>query len=117
MKKITLLVAAFLTLITFANAQSQRLVLFEEFTQASCPPCATTNPGLNAMLNANQSKVVSVKYQTSWPGTDPMNAQNPTEVQTRVTYYNVTGVPDGELDGGQGFSGQPASMTAAMVNS
>jgi hypothetical protein len=116
MKKITLLVAALVMLITYVNAQSQRLVLFEEFTQASCPPCASTNPALNTMLNANQSKVVSVKYQTSWPGVDPMNAQNPSEVATRVTYYGVTGVPDGELDGGQGFSGQPASMTAAMVN-
>ena len=98
-------------------AQSQRLVLFEEFTQASCPPCATTNPGLNAMLNAHPEQVVSIKYQTSWPGTDPMNAQNPTQVATRVTYYSVTGVPDGELDGGIGFSGQPAGMSYGDVSS
>lgn len=117
MKKITLLVAAVMVLFSFhASAQSQRLVLFEEFTQASCPPCASTNPGLNAMLNANPSKVVSVKYQTSWPGVDPMNAQNPTQVATRVNYYSVTGVPDGELDGGLGFSGQPAGMTVTNVN-
>ena len=73
-----------------AFAQSQRLVVFEQFTQASCPPCATANPPLNVMLNANSTKVVSIKYQTSWPGVDPMNAQNPTEVADRVTYYGVT---------------------------
>ncbi|MBL7925655.1 MAG: Omp28-related outer membrane protein [Bacteroidia bacterium] len=99
-----------------ALAQSQRLVVFEQFTQASCPPCATANPPLNTMLNANSTKVVSIKYQTSWPGVDPMNAQNPTEVAERVSYYGVNGVPDGYLDGGLGFSGQPSSMTLTQIN-
>ncbi len=118
MKKITLLLAAVTMLFSIhANAQSQRLVMFEEFTQASCPPCATTNPNLNAMLNSNASKVVSVKYQTNWPGTDPMNIHNPSQVATRVSYYGITGVPGGELDGGLGFAGQPAGMTVANVNS
>jgi hypothetical protein len=99
-----------------AFAQSQRLVVFEQFTQASCPPCATANPPLNVMLNANSTKVVSIKYQTSWPGVDPMNAQNPTEVADRVTYYGVNGVPDGYLDGGLGFSGQPSSMNVGQIN-
>lgn len=116
MKKITLLLALFAAGST-AFAQSQRIVLFEEFTQASCPPCAVTNPGLNDMLNAHPTEVVSVKYQTDWPGTDPMNLHNPSEVQTRVTYYAVSGVPDGELDGGLGFSGQPINMTYGDVSS
>ena len=88
---------------TFAFAQSQRLVLVEAFSQASCGPCAAQNPALNAALTAaGTNKVVSVKYQTDWPGVDPMNAQNPAEVDTRVAYYNVTGVPSRRLDGNQG---------------
>jgi hypothetical protein len=114
MKKITLFLAIAMAG-SSAFAQSQRLVLFEEFTQASCPPCATTNPGLNAMLDAHPSEVVSIKYQTDWPGSDVMNMHNPNEVQTRVSYYGVTGVPSGELDGGLGFSGQPIGMTYADV--
>jgi hypothetical protein len=43
MKK-PLLIAAALFAMTSAFGQSQRTVLFEEFTQASCPPCAATNP-------------------------------------------------------------------------
>ncbi len=109
MKKITLLVAIAVAA-SSAFAQSERLVLFEEFTQASCPPCASTNPSLNAMLNAHPSEVVSIKYQTDWPGSDVMNVHNPAQVQTRVSYYGVSGVPDGQLDGGLGFSGQPAGM-------
>jgi hypothetical protein len=88
---------------TFAFAQSQRLVLVEAFSQASCGPCAAQNPALNAALTAaGTNKVVSVKYQTDWPGVDPMNAQNPAEVDTRVAYYNVSGVPSRRLDGNQG---------------
>ena len=88
-----------------AFAQSPRLVMVEAFSQASCGPCASQNPALNAALDAvGTGAAVSVKYQTSWPGYDPMNEQNPTEVQTRVTYYNVTGVPSRRLDGNQGTS-------------
>jgi len=119
MKKITLLLAAVTMLFTFhANAQSQRLVLFEEFTQASCPPCASTNPGLNAILHAagNDVKIIPIKYQTSWPGVDPMNAQNATPVQTRVTYYNVGGVPNG-IEDGNVYNAQPSTFTQALINS
>lgn len=115
MKKITLLLAISLAGAS-GFAQSQRTVLFEQFTQASCPPCAATNPPLNALLNAHPQEVVSIKYQTNWPGTDPMNIDNPTDVATRVTYYSVTGVPDGELDGGTAFSGQPGGMVYSDIS-
>ena len=94
----------------------QRLCLLEEFTQASCGPCAAQNPALNTLLSANTAKVVSIKYQTSWPGTDPMNAQNPTEVATRVTYYGVGGVPDIEFDGNVISGGAPSDLTTAGIN-
>ena len=84
MKKITTLLA--LACVTsFSFAQSQRLTLLEEFTQASCGPCASQNPALNTLLNANTTKAISIKYQTSWPGVDPMNAQTQAEVGPRVT--------------------------------
>ena len=67
------------------NAQTTRLVLAEEFTQASCPPCASQNPAFNNILNTNGTKVVAIKYQTSWPGVDPMNAQTHTIILPRFT--------------------------------
>src|ERR1035437_9390866 len=82
-----------------AFAQTQRMVLAEEFTQASCPPCAAQNPAFNTLLQANSTKVVAIKYQTNWPGVDPMNAQTQTDVGPRVTYYNCTGVPYAPMDG------------------
>lgn len=104
----------------FAYGQSQRMVLAEEFTQASCGPCAAQNPTFNSLLFANTAKVIPLKYQTSWPGVDPMNAQNASEVATRVTYYNVSGVPDSPMDGteqtGSSYTGAPANYTQTKIN-
>jgi hypothetical protein len=115
MKKITLLLGAF-ALSSLGYSQSQRLALLEEGTQASCPPCAAQNPALNTLLNANTTKVVSIKYQTSWPGVDPMNAQNPTDVAARVTYYGYTGVPNINFDGNVINNGAPNALTQANIN-
>lgn len=65
MKKSTLLLASMVAG-TLAFGQAQRLVLVEAFSQASCAPCASQNPALNAALAAaGTDTVVSVKYQTS----------------------------------------------------
>ena len=102
--------------------QSQRMVFVEEFTQASCGPCASANPAFTKLLMDNASKVNFLKYQTSWPGTDPMNKQNPTDVKTRVTYTGAdkVGVPyavqDGAVVKGGGYDGAPAGLTKAKID-
>lgn len=104
----TLLVCLF----SVAAFGQNRLVLVEHFTQASCGPCASQNPALKTLLDANATKVVALKYQTSWPGVDPMNAANPTEAAARVQYYNVTGVPNSVMDGsGPGSPGTIVTTT------
>lgn len=117
MKKLllfSLLLSGFFT----ANAQYQKRVMVEEFTNASCPPCAAQNPGFNDVLRSRRTEVTPVKFQTNWPGVDPMNAQNPSETATRVTYYGVTGVPHGVLNGTpipndcNGYDGAPACLAA-----
>jgi hypothetical protein len=122
MKKNIYFILAFAGLAVGANAQTQRMVLAEEFTNASCPPCASQNPAFNALLGSNTSKVVSIKYQTNWPGVDPMNAQTQTDVGPRVTYYGVTGVPYAPLDGSEtpvaspNYAGAPANWTQSIIN-
>ena len=123
MKKMLLSFFAAGSLLT-ANAQVQRMVLIEEFTNASCPPCAAQNPAFNALLAQNATKVIPLKYQTSWPGTDPMNAANPTDVATRVSVYGVTGVPMGVMDGDtskmpatpNAYAGAPAALTQLQID-
>lgn len=99
MRKYLLLTIVSMGLVQFASAQYQRLVLFEEFTQASCGPCASQNPGFNTLLQANDTKTVAIKYQVWWPGFDPMYLQNSPDVDSRVDYYAVSGVPHGTMDG------------------
>lgn len=103
-----------LLLPALTNAQAVRRVMVESFTQASCGPCAAQNPAFGTLLQSNGANVVLLKYQTSWPGYDPMNLQNPTEVATRVTYYGTTGVPNVRLDGVQN-AGTSGSVTQAML--
>jgi len=107
-------------------AQTQRMVLTEEFTNASCGPCAGQNPAYNALIAANSTKIVAIKYQVNFPGVDPMNAQNPTEVATRRTYYAVSGVPYAPINGdtvplidwaGTGYTGGPYHYDQAIIDS
>ncbi|MCH2215410.1 MAG: Omp28-related outer membrane protein [Flavobacteriales bacterium] len=105
-----------------ASAQSQRVTLVEEFTNASCPPCAAQNPGFNALLNQNTEDVVSIKYQTAFPGYDPMNEHNPSEVNTRLNYYpEISGVPTATIDGvipdvSPSYPGAPGAFTQPLLD-
>jgi hypothetical protein len=105
--------------------QSQRLVLAEGFSNASCGPCASQNPNYNTLTATNSypnnpAKLVAIKYQTNWPGTDPMNAQNPGDIATRVSFYAVSGVPWGALDGtayaGSSYSGALSNLNQTTIN-
>jgi hypothetical protein len=120
MKKKYLIITLLITLTVSVFSQSQRLVLFEEFTNASCPPCASQNPAFDNLLAANTNKCTSIKYHTDWPGTDPMNAQNKPDVATRVSFYAVSGVPYAVMDGtpvaGSSYIGAPANVTQAKID-
>jgi hypothetical protein len=99
MKKQFLLSLLILTGVLFLQAQTQRMVLYEGFSNAGCGPCAQANPNINQILKNNSDKVVGIKYQVDWPGFDPMNAQNPEEPNIRRNYYGITGVPSTRLNG------------------
>ncbi len=99
MKKVLLFSLVTIGLLQVSFGQYQRTVLFEEFTQASCGPCASQNPGFNALLDENSDKTLAIKYQVWWPGFDPMYLQNEPDVDSRVGYYSVSGVPDATMDG------------------
>ena len=119
MKKL-LLSSIFILMILIGFGQSQRFIVFEEFTNACCGPCASQNPGFDALLNANSTKCTSIKYHVNWPGPDPMNAQNAADAATRVSYYGVTGVPYATMDGvpqtGTNYTGAPANVTQGLIN-
>ena len=98
------------------NAQVSKTPFIEHFTQASCGPCASQNPGMYTTLNTfGSANYVKLTYQVSWPGTDPMNAEYPAGPSARTTYYNVSGVPDCSLSGGTTASPNTAVTAATLA--
>lgn len=119
---------------------ASKLALVEEFTNASCGPCAAQNPAFNTLIDGNEGSVVAVKYQVWFPGYDPMYETNKTEVQARWSIYEdytiglygedngLGGVPTAFLDGymgngtygggnwNQAYYGAPVGYNQASFN-
>lgn len=113
--------------VSFAHAQSARMVLIEEATNASCGPCAAQNPGFHTLLSANTENVTAIKYQVWWPGFDPMYEDNEADVDVRVPYYGIQGAPSAVIDGvtpnssypgfiSSWYAGAPGGITQASLN-
>jgi len=116
MKKFTILFSL-LVCVVLANAQAPRYPLFEEFTNSSCGPCAAQNPIFDAnILTPNPATVRQICYHVNWPSpNDPMYLADQTDIDSRISYYNVTGVPDAVLLGNVNEQG-PAGYTQADVD-
>lgn len=103
MKKISILLALIIASTTFLNlkADSPRKVLYEKFTNASCPPCAAQDPAYKGFLAnpANKSIIIPISYHVNFPGADIMNQLNAEIPNTRRLYHGVTGVPAGRANG------------------
>lgn len=117
MKRITMFLASLLMLVCLnSNAQNQRVLLLESFTNTGCGPCAMYNPGMDAIIAANPDKLVAIKYHVNWPSsTDPMYLHNTTENSARVSYYGVSSVPHVVVDGNR-FSGNSGNITQTIIN-
>ena len=65
--------------------------LYEEFTSATCGPCAAGNEILDPVLAANEGTHSVIKYQVDWPGDgDPYYTE---ECGVRKDYYGVDFAP------------------------
>lgn len=120
MRKIYLSLLMMFMGIALSYSQADRFVLVEEFTNAGCGPCASQNPDFNALLNGAGEAVIPIKYQTAGPGYDPNNVINPSPVNTRAGFYEVSGVPtayvDGQPQGGNAYEGAPANVTSTILS-
>ncbi len=111
------------TLSSALFGQAPRTILVEDFSSATCPPCAATNPIFRAFLEPFGKSVVSVAFQCHIPVTgDPMYAQNIPDVSTRVTYYGINSAPNCRVDGkiaapGTSSPTHPLNVTASYLNS
>ncbi|MCC6372410.1 MAG: hypothetical protein IT236_15505, partial [Bacteroidia bacterium] len=135
MKK-NLLLAGLMILGVSAIAQTPRLSLYEEFTGETCPPCASTNPGLNALLSSptNTPKIIAIKWQVPIPSA-PSNTwslyqTNKVEIDWRWRSlasggYGYTpainSAPSSKIDGREATvfgasSGHPANLNNNVIS-
>lgn len=120
MKKSLLLLALSIGVTSISIAQS-RYVLYEEFSGENCGPCASVNPGLNALLNSgtNPDNILIIKYQSPIPSAGPIYNQNTAVVNNRTSYYSVPFAPYGRMDGavspGGDGAGNPGYLTQAAI--
>ncbi len=117
MKKTTLIVASLLMLFSLkANAQNERMLLLESFTNTGCGPCAAYNPAMDALIAANPDKVAAIKYHVNWPSAaDPMYLHNTAENGARTSYYGVNSVPHVVIDGNR-YSSNPVQLNQNILN-
>lgn len=119
MKKLYTVSLALLSLASFG--QANRVVLIEEFTGENCPPCASANPGFDAIVSANPNTAVMLKHQVPIPSAGPIYLGWTTDSDDRRSYYSVTSAPNGRMDGGQlapgAGSNHPGSFTQSDLTS
>lgn len=83
-----------------AQAQYPRTVLIEEFTSVTCKPCTTATPILNSLIEQRGGRVVSIRYHLNFPSPgDPWYNANPAHNNGRRSYYGLTSLPYGRVDG------------------
>ncbi|MBN1200070.1 MAG: hypothetical protein JXA23_12005 [Bacteroidales bacterium] len=118
MKKIFFFLILFSIQVFFCSAQSQRLVLLEEFTSATCGPCVNANNNIHSWLLANPTVFTAIFYHMSWPapGNDPMYLANTVDNNARRSFYNnFQYVPWSVVDGNV-FSNTWNSGVLSVIN-
>ena len=115
MKKLfTILMLIIIGSSVFADG-SPRKVLWEQFTNTSCAPCAGFNPQAEAYWSENEDILVPIAYHVWWPGNnDPMYQNNVPEQQWRTNYYGCNSVPWTTINGNK-FNTNPNMGTIQGV--
>lgn len=107
MKKV-LLSTALLSAV-LSQSYAQHLALHELFTGENCGPCATHNPNVWGLSDANPTKILNITFMTPIPSTGAFYKSQETMNAARRTYYNVNSAPHGKFDGNADFSGFPTA--------
>ena len=117
MKKTTFFLASLMMLFALkVNAQNERVLLLESFTNTGCGPCASYNPAMDALIANNADKIAAIKYHVNWPSAaDPMYLHNTGENGARTSYYSVNSVPHVVIDGNR-YSENPAQLNQNIIN-
>lgn len=101
MKKLFTIVF-FLMTVTSSFLAGDRMVFVERFTSWTCGPCASNNPAMESWFNSiDADRIVGIAYHMNWPspGNDGYYLYNPTDNNSRRSFYGVNSIPQARMDG------------------
>ena len=105
MKRVVLSLVCTLYFVVNGLAQTQRTILYEEYSGENCLGCYEIDPSLMNFIhrpNWYPNNIVLVRYETSLPndpGPGSLFRQDQIDVNQRLSYYNVPFAPYGKFDG------------------
>lgn len=84
-----------------SNTGTREYVIWEEFTNTGCAPCAIVNPGLKAAIgNYKDNKILPIFTHVNWPASnDPFYTPISSICNERILFYGVNSVPYAQVDG------------------
>ena len=99
--KVLMVMVGFLCLLITGLAEaSNTLALVEAFTSTTCGFCPPSNDRINQIVSDHPDMVAVVRYHMGFPSLgDPFYADNPTENNARLNYYDVGGIPFAKIGG------------------
>ena len=80
--------------------ERNRNTLMEHFTNLSSNAGLESNEDLNKLLKQTSNSVIGMQYHASFPGSDSLNANNPSDPGARILYYGIGNIPISILNGG-----------------
>lgn len=100
-----------------ATAQTTRTQLYEVFSGENCGPCASANPTTHALVQANPTAIIALKYQVPIPSAGPICNENLVDPAARRSYYGVNAAPNARHDGTTIGNGHSINLTQALITS
>ena len=104
-----------LAMILVVGAQAQttgkypRWKVMEEFTSATCPPCAAATPEVNAVADLSKRQLV-IKIHVPIPvAGDPWYEMNTEQVRQRMQYYSINSAPSSIMGGTSAQNPHPSA--------
>jgi len=83
-------------------SEKTKLSVLEYFTNSSDPTCKTADVVVDAYFAEHGADVIDLQYHAAYPGSDPMNTNNPKPASNRAGNLLIGQVPYAVLDGGVG---------------
>lgn len=101
--------------ISISKALSERVVLLENYVNASCTACEFADPHFDGLVFGSPGRMAPISFHAPFSGLDPMFLDNPDDVLGRVAFTGVLGAPTAYVEGGL-YNGFTAQLETVHLN-